>query len=357
MAIDKSISKLKNIEVAQAGIKSRANSSTAASALKITIFMSVGGVLLAITLGLLISRLINSPLRMAVDFTHAVTEGDFTRKLSLKRQDEIGELASSLNNMCITLSKMIAVTMKLADELTKSAEDQAACIEETSAAVSDIDGRTGEIAHRANETDELMRHSIDMIGKVQTSMSELIRTIRISEEASSETLKIVKVIESIAFQVKLLSLNASVEAARAGKFGTGFAVVADEMRNLATRTSEAANESTEHIEKATQQIKEGCKIAEEMIKSFSTAAQDARQSGTLASEISNVLKDQAEGTRQISVTLVQIGDSIQHHAQVCNEMVDNMSNFKISRTDVVGSEVRRIDANNGSSSAMIAETT
>lgn len=332
-AIDDSITKLKELEVAQAGIKAGANAVTAVNSRRLATTLSVAGVLLAIVLGLLISRSINRPLRMAVELTNIVAGGDFTQKIILTRQDEIGELTASLNHMSITLSEMISGTMGAANQLAQSAEAQAASIEETSAAVCEIDGRTGEIARRATTTDELMQHSLAMIGKAQVAMTALLAAIQVIEEAGIETAKIVKVIDGISFQIKLLSLNASVEAARAGESGAGFSVVAEEMRNLALRTTQAANQSTDHIQNASRQIKQGARLARELKETFSLAADDAEKSGTLASEISTVLKEQVASARQIATTLNEMSEATQHHSRICNEMVEQLNLFQINEED------------------------
>ncbi|MDD5757930.1 MAG: methyl-accepting chemotaxis protein [Desulfobulbaceae bacterium] len=328
--IDDTITKLKELEVEEAGIKSQANSSTAALARKTTITLSVAGVALAILLGAFMARTIDKPLRMAVTFANTVAGGDFTQNLPVVRQDEIGELISSLNHMGVTLSEMVAASMNSANQLSASAESQAASIEETSASVCEINTRTGEVSSRANKTDTLMQHAMSMIANAQKSMDALLDSIHIIEQASNETSKIVKTIDGIAFQTTLLSLNASVEAARAGEAGAGFAVVAEEVRNLALRTTAASKESGEHMEKVTKQIKQSSKLAEELNASFAKAAQDSRQSGVLASEISTVLNEQAESSRQITTTLESMANSIQHHAAICNDMVEQLGRFRIN---------------------------
>ncbi len=330
MAIDRSITKLKELEVEQAGIQAKANSNTAQAALRSTVAISIGGVLLAILMGAVLSHTINTPLKKSVELTKTVASGDFTQRLYLKNKDELGELTNSMNHMSEMLEETITGAMASADELLQSAESQAAGIEETSAAVADINGRTGQLSTSAIKTDQIMQQSIGMISEAQSAMNNLIEAMHEIESVSSETAKIVNTIDSISFQTKLLALNASVEAARAGKAGSGFAVVAEEVRDLALRTADAAQQSSLLIKKSTSKIKEGCNLAESLNKLFSRATEDSQKSGALASEISNTLKEQSDSSRQITAVLSQMSDAIQHHAQICNALVDNLSQFKIN---------------------------
>ena len=112
-----------------------------------------------------------------------------------------------------------------------------------------------EISHQSQNNAESaengtrqMQDLVGAMGKINTS--------------SDEISKIVKVIDDIAFQINLLALNANVEAARAGKYGSGFAVVADEVRNLAVRSAEAVKETTQMVEDTVSNIKLGNELAE-----------------------------------------------------------------------------------------------
>ena len=132
----------------------------------------------------------------------------------------------------------------------------------------------------------------------------------------------ITVIDQIAFQTNILSLNAAVEAATAGEAGKGFAVVAQEVRNLASRSAEAAKEIKSLVESATQKADKGKKISEDMISGYKTLNENIQQTINLIGNIEKSSKEQLSGIEQINSAINQLDRQTQQNAQVAHQAHD-----------------------------------
>jgi methyl-accepting chemotaxis protein len=129
----------------------------------------------------------------------------------------------------------------------------------------------------------------------------------------------ISVIDQIAFQTNILSLNAAVEAATAGEAGKGFAVVAAEVRNLANRSAEAAKEIKAIVENATSKANQGKEISGHMIKEFRELNQNITNTINLISDIEMSSKEQLMGIEQINIAVNQLDQQTQQNAQIANQ--------------------------------------
>jgi methyl-accepting chemotaxis protein-2 (aspartate sensor receptor) len=129
----------------------------------------------------------------------------------------------------------------------------------------------------------------------------------------------ISVIDQIAFQTNILSLNAAVEAATAGEAGKGFAVVAQEVRNLASRSAEAAREIKDIVELATKKANEGKEIANSMIEGYKELNSNVSQTMNLITDIQNSSKEQLLGIEQINDVVNNLDRQTQQNAQIASQ--------------------------------------
>ncbi|MCX5874973.1 MAG: methyl-accepting chemotaxis protein [Deltaproteobacteria bacterium] len=203
--------------------------------------------------------------------------------------------------------------------LAEGASQQAAAVEETSASLEEVGAMVKQDADHARQADELMKEANRVIMSADESMKKLITSMQEISTASTQTQKIVKTIDEIAFQTNLLALNAAVEAARAGEAGAGFAVVADEVRNLAMRAAEAAKNTSELIEGTVQKVNTGSALVKETSESFNTAAESTSRIGTIISEMAGSASQQAEAVTQVTKAIHEIDAVTQSNAAAAEE--------------------------------------
>jgi methyl-accepting chemotaxis protein len=142
------------------------------------------------------------------------------------------------------------------------------------------------------------------------------------KKSSSEIAKIIKVIDDIAFQTNILSLNAAVEAATAGEAGKGFAVVAAEVRNLASRSAEAAKEIKDLVEDANTKANEGKNISDEMIKGYEVLNDHITETIHIIEDVSSASKEQMTGIEQINDAVTELDKATQENASVASDASD-----------------------------------
>ncbi len=148
--------------------------------------------------------------------------------------------------------------------------------------------------------------------KMSTAINEI-------QKSASETAKIIKVIDEIAFQTNLLALNAAVEAARAGEAGKGFAVVAEEVRNLAMRSAEAAKNTASMIEESVNNSKNGVAISVEVGKVLEEITASNTKVASLVGEIAAASQEQSQGISQVNTAVGQMDKVTQSNAANAEE--------------------------------------
>ncbi|HIW34320.1 MAG TPA: methyl-accepting chemotaxis protein [Candidatus Paenibacillus intestinavium] len=280
----------------------------------ITIIIVIIASIASIGFGVFISQIIARPLRRVVELVGKVADGDLSETSDINTKDETGVLASSVNNMILTLRKTIGGILVSAESVSAAAQQISASTEEVaSGSVSqanashtmselfrELSVAINSVAQGAEQASELsdtamriaedggrvVNSSIQGMTRVSDQMSHL-------EEDSQKIGEIIDVIDEIAEQTNLLALNAAIEAARAGDQGRGFAVVADEVRKLAERSSEATKQITTIIKGMQNNTHESVSAVEEGVAS-------SQKTGEALEQIMRVVNETAEKVMEIA---------------------------------------------------------
>ncbi|MBF0450736.1 MAG: hypothetical protein HQK75_08555 [Candidatus Magnetomorum sp.] len=221
--------------------------------------------------------------------------------------------------------------------MAESSREQAASIEQSSASLRSNAEASHNNAENARQADQLMKNAGHQVNRSSQTMETLTVSMNEIAKTSEETFNIIKNIDEIAFQTNLLALNAAVESARAGEAGAGFSVVAGEVRNLATRTGEAARNTSSLIENIIEKIKVGQKQVIATGDTFNDVLKSSKHVETLMEEISLAAVSQAEEVKQIEVGINEIekitqdtamkADNFSNTADEMNKLASNMSDY------------------------------
>jgi methyl-accepting chemotaxis protein len=258
---------------------------------------------------------------------------NFTHRI---KGNNLGEAANGLNNLAnvinemlvenkangLTLDKGSNLLLANVDKLNQSSNEAAASLEETAAALEEI---TANIRNNTQNIAKMASNSTNVTTSVSNGEKLANQTTVAMDEINEQVKSIneaISVIDQIAFQTNILSLNAAVEAATAGEAGKGFAVVAQEVRNLASRSAEAAKEIKTLVENATSKANEGKNIAGNMIKGYKELNQNIQETINLISDIEMSSKEQQTGIEQINSAVNQLDQQTQQNAMVASQTHD-----------------------------------
>jgi methyl-accepting chemotaxis protein len=346
--------------------------------LRLSIIISVIMLLVIGAAAFIIARSISNPLKYMMKIFTAVGEGDLTRQLDIHRKDEIGDMAVVFNgtldkikNLVMTIKNQAVRLFDIGNDLASNMTETAAAINEITANIQSIKGRVLNQSASVTETNATMEQitvNIDklkghvdrqsesvsrsssaieeMIANVQSvtqtlvknsgNVKELIEASEVGrsglqgvaadiQEIARESeglLEINAVMQNIASQTNLLSMNAAIEAAHAGEAGKGFAVVADEIRKLAENSGEQSKTISTVLKKITDSIDKITKSTESVLNKFEAIDGGVRTVSEQEENIRNAMEEQGEGGKQILEAVGQLNDVTQNVKAGSAEMLE-----------------------------------
>ena len=280
---------------------------------------------------------INNVLVVLNEYTHY----NYLNKVDTKNsKDHLLKLGENLNSLGDSITQMLVDNKRVGITLETSSTDllnnvhilnqrsnEAACsLEETAASLEEItstivnnNNSISLMSSYAGSLTKATKEGQELANKTMLSMDE------INEEVSSISVAIT-VIDQIAFQTNILSLNAAVEAATAGEAGKGFAVVAQEVRNLANRSAQAAKEIKDLVNNANIKASKGKEISKSMIIGYKELNDTIKKTLTHIDDIANSSKEQQLGIEQINIAVAQQEQQTQDIAHAANQTFDIATN-------------------------------
>ncbi|MCP3873405.1 MAG: methyl-accepting chemotaxis protein [Desulfobacteraceae bacterium] len=266
----------------------------------------------------------------------SVSKGDFSKSLTSEQKGDLDQLKESINGSIDLLGQSIAKIIDLSEqvktnseELTQSAttlsdntDEQSAGIEEISASMTQIESRAKDNTQKALEVQKISGNAMKEVDKGNTQMTEMLASMEKIKKTSADVSNVIQVINDIASQTKLLSLNASIEAVRAGDAGRGFAVVADEVRDLANRSAQAATETTKLIKDSIKEIDKGAEHVDHNAEVLNKIHNIVNQVNTLVLEISEFSADQSTSIEGVTQGLSHINKAVVENSSIAKQTVD-----------------------------------
>jgi methyl-accepting chemotaxis protein len=300
----------------------------------ITLAVILGAVALAVGLGFFLARLICRPLSQAVRVLQCVGQGDFTGRLTVDTNDEMGQMAQAVNlavdnmrqallEVSVAAGSVSSASQQLAaasEEVASGAQQQASSLEETASSLEEMTSAVKQNADNARQANQLAAGSREAAESGSQVVNAAVAAMNEINQASRRIADIIATIDEIAFQTNLLALNAAVEAARAGEQGRGFAVVAAEVRNLAQRSASAAKEIRALIQDSVRKVEGGSELVNRSGQTLNEIVQSVKRVTDIVAEIAAASEEQAAGIDQVNKATMQMDQVTQANSAQTEEM-------------------------------------
>ena len=347
-------------------------------------------------INIIIARLTTKPIRQTITILKDIAEGegDLTRQLTVDSRDEIGEMAKYFNDFIIKLRSLIGKSKNVATELAGAIEEmemtttvfsdnvrtQAASSEEISASVDEVSAGTNSVSKNADEQTDCMNVLTEEIKKLSSVVMEIGGKISMTEskiveiyndaksresslhvmgksmmsisESSKEMTNIIQLIRGISDQTNLLSLNAAIEAARAGDAGRGFAVVADEISKLAEETAQSLGEIGTLVTKNDKEIAIGLQNIQDTLDTITNVINGVDSIREMIHSMAELMARQGEFNESVvaNAKIVrfkskEIQDALGEQKIAMDEILKSISNIAmLSQANATGADGLRTNA-------------
>ncbi len=273
------------------------------------------------------------PVNESLDVLNKAASGDLTARVTGDYQGDHAKIKTALNHTLDALDEVLGQVNEAVGQVNEGARqvsdnsqsvsqgatEQASSLQEISASMTEINSQARSNAEYTEQAQAISEQTKISADTGNEHMQRMMASISNINEASREISKIIKAIDEIAFQTNLLSLNAAVEAARAGVHGKGFAVVAEEVRSLAQRSAKAARETAELIEGSVSKAREGMDIARQTSDALGEIITGITKSKDLIDEIAVASREQVSGIEQTTLALSQIDKVTQSNTASAEE--------------------------------------
>ena len=260
-------------------------------------------------------------------------KNDFTVQIESKQNEELKILIDEVNKVNTKISKMLLSSLKSGHRFKQNADNlknnmdvlnsnimnQSNILKET---INSVEQITQNVKNNSLDVDKMLNYSNELFVSVKNGFESAKNSAILMDNINEKTKSIeeaIRIIDQIAFQTNILSLNAAVEAATAGEAGKGFAVVAQEVRNLANKSAEAAKQIKTLVESATQEANNGKNASTEMIKEYDVLNGNIQKTKETIQNISLSLKEQEKGIEQVNYAIFDLDRVTQQNALKANE--------------------------------------